>query len=85
MEQYPKFAMEINSFIQTRKQAIYNVKGVEQLGNEDRQSAENEKLHPLLQWGSREQRSDPASAKDASGRTLLSFAQLRNADQERER
>ena len=30
VEQYPKFAVEINSFIQTRNQAIRNSKGVEQ-------------------------------------------------------
>ena len=44
VERYPKFAMEINSFIQTRKQAISNAKGVEQLTNKDTQSSENGKL-----------------------------------------
>ena len=52
VEQYPKFAMEINSFIQTRKQAIYNAKGIEPSANEERQYWENGKLHPLMQWWS---------------------------------
>ena len=42
VERYPKFAMEINSFIETRKQAIRNAQGVEP----------SEKLRPLWQWGS---------------------------------
>ena len=47
VQEYPKFAMEINSFIQTRKQAIHNAKGVES------KLVENGKLHPLLYWGGR--------------------------------
>ena len=51
VERYPKFAMEINSFIQIRKQAIGNAKRVEQPANENTQSSENGKLHPLWQFG----------------------------------
>ncbi|MDJ0774462.1 MAG: mechanosensitive ion channel family protein [Mastigocoleus sp. MO_167.B18] len=47
VQEYPKFAMEINSFIQTRKQAIHNAKGVES------KLSENGKLHPLLYWDGR--------------------------------
>ena len=46
VERYPKFAMEINSFIQNRKQAISNAKGVEQLTNKDTPFLENGKLYP---------------------------------------
>lgn len=43
INEYPKLAVEINSLIQTRKQAINNAKGIEQ------PKSKNGKLHPILQ------------------------------------
>ncbi len=42
VQEYPKFAAEINSFIQNRKQAIDNAKGIE------KSLVENGKLYPFL-------------------------------------
>ena len=61
VERYPKFAMEINSFIQTRKQAISNAQGVEQLTNKDTQSSENGKLYPFCSGGVGNNQSQPNS------------------------
>lgn len=46
LDKYPKFAMEINSFIKNRKQAVDNAKGIEQ------SLTENRNLHPIRQWSS---------------------------------
>lgn len=43
VNEYPKFAIAINSLIQTRKQTMNNAKGIEQ------STIKNGKLHPLLQ------------------------------------
>lgn len=44
LDEYPKFAMEINSFIKIRKQAVKNAKKVEKA------ASDNGKLHSIKNW-----------------------------------
>lgn len=46
LDEYPKFAMEINSYIKTRKQAVKNARKVEKA------ASDNRKLPHGMHWGS---------------------------------